>query len=69
VKTTKAQEVPKLWAEILQWVAAGEEVQVTADGKPVALLTPCGGTGSFIGATAGGPALPLDLDEPTGEKW
>jgi hypothetical protein len=22
-----------------------------------------------IGATAGGPALPADLDEPTGEKW
>jgi len=69
MKTANVQEVPQQWTKILQWVSAGEEIQVTSEGKPFARLTPCNETRSFIGATAGGPALPLDLDEPTGEKW
>ena len=69
MKTARIQEVPQQWAEILQWVEAGEEVQMMSQGKPVARLTPCAATRPFIGATTGGPALPEDLDAPTGEKW
>jgi antitoxin (DNA-binding transcriptional repressor) of toxin-antitoxin stability system len=69
MKTANVQEVPQQWTEILRWVAAGEEVQVTSEGLPVAGLTPWNELRPFIGATAGGPALPPDLDEPTGEKW
>jgi len=69
MKTASAQEVPGQWNEILQWVIAGEEVQVTLEGKPVARLTPCTETQTFIGATVGGPALPDDLEAPTGEQW
>jgi hypothetical protein len=29
MKTASAQQVPQQWPEILRWVAAGEEVQVT----------------------------------------
>ena len=68
MKTASVKDVPKQWGEILRWVEAGEEVQVTSEGEPIARLTPCGKR-SFIGATTGGPALPTDLDEPTGEKW
>jgi prevent-host-death family protein len=69
MKTANAQEVPQHWTEILQWVAAGEDVQVTSEGRPVARLTPWKELCPFIGATVGGPALPPDLDEPTVEKW
>lgn len=69
MKTANVQEVPQQWTEILRWVAAGEEVQVTSEGQPVARLTPWSERRPFIGATVGGPALPSDLDEPSGEKW
>ena len=69
MKTASVQEVPQQWAEILQWLVAGEEVQVISEGQPVARLTPWNEPGSFIGATVGGPPLPADLDEPMGEKW
>ncbi len=69
MKTASVQEVAKQWTKILQWLAAGEEVRVTSKGKPVARLTPYAKEGAFIGATPGGPALPQDVDEPTGEKW
>jgi prevent-host-death family protein len=69
MKTASVQELPQQWSEILRWVVAGEEVQVTANGQPVARLTPWNEQRLFIGATAGGPPLPADLDEPTGEKW
>lgn len=69
MKTASVQEVPQQWEEILRWVAGGEEVQVTLEGQPVAHLTPWNEVRPFIGATTGGPALPPDLDAPTGEKW
>jgi len=50
-------------------LAHGQSFVVTSQGRPVAFLTPWGQSQSFIGATVGGPALPKDLDEPTGEKW
>jgi antitoxin (DNA-binding transcriptional repressor) of toxin-antitoxin stability system len=69
MKTASVQEVPQRWTAILEWVTAGEEVQMMSEGQPVARLTPWSERRPFIGATAGGPALPANLDETTGEKW
>lgn len=40
MKTANAQEVPRKWTEILEWVAAGEEVEVTQQEKVVAKVVP-----------------------------
>ena len=40
MKSATTEQVPKQWAEILRWVVAGEEVQVTERDKVVARLLP-----------------------------
>src|ERR1700722_6050273 len=40
VKTATVQQVPERWPDILKWVAAGEEVQMTDHDKVVAKLIP-----------------------------
>jgi antitoxin (DNA-binding transcriptional repressor) of toxin-antitoxin stability system len=40
MKTASVQQVPQQWAEILRWVAAGEEVQVTQQDQVVARVVP-----------------------------
>ena len=40
MKTTSVQEVPQQWPEILRWVPAGEEVQVTEHDQVVARVVP-----------------------------
>ena len=40
MKTAKVQQVPEQWPDILKWVAAGEEVQMTDQDKVVAKLVP-----------------------------
>ena len=40
MKTASVQEVPEQWTEILRWVAAGEEVQVTQQDQVVAKVVP-----------------------------
>jgi len=50
-------------------LAHGHSLVVTSRGQPVARLTPWDPPHSFIGATAGGPSLPSDLDTPAGERW
>ncbi|MGH7957866.1 MAG: type II toxin-antitoxin system Phd/YefM family antitoxin [Opitutaceae bacterium] len=40
MKTASAHQVPEQWSEILRWVAAGEEVQVTAQDRVVAKVVP-----------------------------
>ena len=40
MKTASVQQVPQQWTEILRWVAAGEEVQVTHDDQVVARVVP-----------------------------
>ena len=40
VKTATVQQVPEQWPDILKWVAAGEEVQMTDHDKVVAKLVP-----------------------------
>jgi antitoxin (DNA-binding transcriptional repressor) of toxin-antitoxin stability system len=40
MKSATADQVPQQWSQILQWVAAGEEVQVTEHDKVVARLVP-----------------------------
>lgn len=40
MRTASVQEVPQQWAEILCWVKAGDEVQVTQDGRVVARIVP-----------------------------
>jgi len=40
MKIASAQQVPQQWPEILRWVAAGEEVQVTQHDLVVARVVP-----------------------------
>ncbi|MEI6669752.1 MAG: hypothetical protein WCP29_16505 [Acidobacteriota bacterium] len=40
MKSTSVQQVPQQWPEILRWVVAGEEVQVTDDDHVVARVVP-----------------------------
>ena len=40
MKTASIQQVPQQWTEILGWVAAGEEVQVTNQEKVIAKVVP-----------------------------
>ncbi|MFI5379655.1 MAG: type II toxin-antitoxin system Phd/YefM family antitoxin [Tepidisphaerales bacterium] len=40
MKTAMIQQVPQQWAEILRWIAAGEEVQVMQQDTVVAKLVP-----------------------------
>ena len=40
MKTASVQQVPDQWPEILRWVAAGEEVQVTQQDKIIAKVVP-----------------------------
>lgn len=40
MKATSVQQAPHKWAEILAWVAAGEEVQVLEHAKIVARVVP-----------------------------
>ncbi|MBM3839280.1 MAG: prevent-host-death protein [Verrucomicrobia bacterium] len=40
MKTASVQQVPEQWPEILRWLAAGEEVQVTQQNQVVAKVVP-----------------------------
>lgn len=40
MKTAAISELPKVWADILRWVSAGEEVQLTDSDKTVARVLP-----------------------------
>ena len=40
MKTASVEQVPQQWPEILRWVAAGEEVQVTQQDQVVARVVP-----------------------------
>ncbi len=40
MKTASVQQVPQKWAQILEWVAAGEEVELTEQEKVVAKVVP-----------------------------
>ena len=40
MKTAAISELPKVWADILRWVTAGEEVQLTDSDKTVARVLP-----------------------------
>ena len=40
MKSASVQQLPEQWPQILRWVAAGEEVQVTQQDKVVAKVVP-----------------------------
>ncbi len=40
MKTASIQQVPQKWTQILEWVAAGEEVELTEKEKVIAKLVP-----------------------------
>ena len=40
MKTASATQVPQKWAQILEWLAAGEEVEVTEQEKVIARVVP-----------------------------
>ena len=40
MKTASVQQVPQKWVQILEWVAAGEEVELTQQEKVVARVIP-----------------------------
>jgi len=43
MKTASVQQLPQQWPEILRWVAAGEEVEVTQQDKVIAKVVPANG--------------------------
>ena len=77
MKTASVQQVPQQWPEILRWVAAGEEVQVTEQDQIVARVVPAKPvvTPDFLGrakaiwgeAPAGGTLSKL-VSEARGDK-
>jgi antitoxin (DNA-binding transcriptional repressor) of toxin-antitoxin stability system len=40
MKTVTAEHAPAQWTEILSWVSAGEEVQLTDKGRIIATVAP-----------------------------
>jgi antitoxin (DNA-binding transcriptional repressor) of toxin-antitoxin stability system len=40
MKTASVQQVPQKWSQILEWLAAGEEVEVTEQEKVIARVVP-----------------------------
>jgi antitoxin (DNA-binding transcriptional repressor) of toxin-antitoxin stability system len=48
MKTASVQQLPEQWPQILRWVAAGEEVQVTQQDKVVAKVMPPTGQPDFL---------------------
>lgn len=40
MKTASVQQAPQQWAQILEWVAAGEEVELTEKEKVIAKVVP-----------------------------
>ena len=40
MKTASVQQVPQEWRQILEWVAAGEEVELTEKEQVIARLVP-----------------------------
>lgn len=44
MKTASVQQLPEQWPQILRWVAAGEEVEVTQQDKVVAKVVPATAT-------------------------
>ncbi len=40
MKTASVQQAPQKWAQILEWVAAGEEVELTEKEKVIAKVVP-----------------------------
>jgi antitoxin (DNA-binding transcriptional repressor) of toxin-antitoxin stability system len=40
MKTASVQQVPQKWAQILEWIAAGEAVQLTEAEKVIATVVP-----------------------------
>ena len=40
MKSATVQQVPQQWAQILEWVAAGEEVELTEKEKVIARVVP-----------------------------
>ncbi|PWU12484.1 MAG: hypothetical protein C5B50_21335 [Verrucomicrobia bacterium] len=40
VKSASVLQVPKQWPEILRWLAAGEEVELTEESKVIAKVVP-----------------------------
>ena len=55
MKTAKVQQVPERWAEILRWLAAGEEVHLTEQDQLVAKVVPAKGviTPDFLSRAKG----------------
>ena len=77
MKTASVQQVPKQWAEILRWVAAGEEVEVTEQDQVVAKVVPArpaptpdflGRAKAVWGETPSGKALSAVVSEARGGK-
>ena len=40
MKTASVQQLPQKWAQILEWVAAGEEVELTEKERVIAKVVP-----------------------------
>ena len=79
MKTADAQQVPQQWPQILRWLAADEEVELTQDNRVVARILPATespalATPDFLaraqavwGTNPTGPALSTVVNESRGE--
>jgi antitoxin (DNA-binding transcriptional repressor) of toxin-antitoxin stability system len=63
MKTASVEQVPQQWPQIMGWIAAGEEVQVTEQDQVVAKLVPAkSATPDFLAR-----AKAIWGDSPTGK--
>lgn len=79
MKTAAAQQVPQQWPQILRWLAADEEIELTQDNRVVARIlpateSPAPATPDFLaraqviwGANPTGPALSTVVSESRSE--
>ena len=79
MKTAAAQQVPQQWPQILRWLAADEEIELTQDNRVVARIlpateSPAPATPDFLaraqaiwGTNPTGPALSAVVNESRGE--
>lgn len=48
MKTATIQQVPQQWAQILNWIACDEEIEVVQDNKIIARIVPAHAAPDFV---------------------
>ena len=73
MKTATIQQVPQQWAQILNWIASDEEIEVVQDNRIIARIVPAHAAPDFVaraqavwGTAPGGQALSSIVHESRG---